>query len=343
MTPAEPPMRLGFAVKVLGRPGLKSNDARKHPSNPHLRVSIGYLRAIFDYLAENGITMYRMSSDVAPYVTHPKLPRFHGQIRECRPELEELGRVARGRGLRLSFHPSQYVLLNSPDGAIVRQSVRDLTAQAEILDAMGLGPEAVLVTHVGGTHGDPAGGRVRWAEAYKTLPEPVRRRLVLENDDLRYSAADALAVHEMTGVRLVFDHQHYWCLNPERLPLRDVVARFLRTWPAGERPKVHYSSPRTEMREVRRKNRATGKTETSVLPPVWTGHADFVNPFEFALFLRQVEGLTFDVMLEAKAKDLALLRLRRDLPRYAPDQAPRFGLEPAATAGAEETEEVAVE
>ena len=342
MRPPQPPMRLGFAVKVLGRPDLKSNDARKHQSNPHLRVSIGYLRAIFDYLAENDITMYRMSSDVAPYATHPKLPRFHDQIRECRPELEELGRVARGRGLRLSFHPSQYVLLNSPDKGVVEQSVRDLAAQAEILDAMDLGPAAVLVTHVGGTYGDPAAGRVRWAETYKGLPEPVRRRLVLENDDLRYSAADALAVHEMTGVRLVFDHQHYWCLNPERLPLRDVVARFLRTWPAGERPKVHYSSPRTEMRGVRRKNRTTGKTETSLLPPVWTGHAAFVNPFEFALFLRQVEGLTFDVMLEAKAKDLALLRLRRDLPRYAPDQAPRFGLEPAAPAGAEETEGVAV-
>ena len=326
MTPAEPPMRLGFAVKVLGRPGLKSNDARKHASNPHLRVSIGYLHRIFDYLAEHDVTMYRMSSDVAPYVTHPKLPRFHNQIREWRRELEELGRVAREQGLRLSFHPPQYVLLNSPDRAIVEQSVRDLVVQAEILDTMGLGPEAVLVTHVGGTYGDPAAGRVRWAGTHRALPEPVRRRLVLENDDLRYSAADVLAVHEMTGVPLVFDHQHFWCLNPHRLDLRDTVAKFLRTWPAGVRPKVHFSSPRTELREVRRKDRATGKAETTLVPPVWTGHADYVNPFECALFLRQVGGLTFDVMLEAKAKDLALLRLRRDLPRYAPDQAARFGL-----------------
>lgn len=341
MTPPDPPMRLGFAVKVLGRPGLKSNDARRHASNPHLRVSIEYLHAVFEYLAEHGVTMYRMSSDVAPYVTHPKLPRFHNQVRECRPALEDLGRSARRHGLRLSFHPSQYVLLNSPDKAIVDQSVRDLAAQAEILDAMGLGPEAVLVTHVGGAYGDPAAGRARWAAAYKALPEPVRRRLVLENDDLRYSAADALAVHEATGVRLVFDHQHYWCLNPERLPLRETVERFLRTWPAGERPKVHYSSPRTELREVKRKNRKTGKAETVLRPPVWTGHADYVNPFEFALFLRQVGGLVFDVMLEAKAKDLALLRLRRDLPRYAPDQAPRFGLDPVA-AGEDQEEEDAV-
>ncbi|MBA4067577.1 MAG: UV DNA damage repair endonuclease UvsE [Isosphaera sp.] len=334
-------MRLGFAAKVLGRPDLKSNDARKHPSNPHLRVSIGYLHAIFDYLHEHAVPMYRMSSDIAPYVTHPDLPRFHNQVRECRAELEALGKVARDRGLRLSFHPSQYVLLNSPDKKVTAQSVRDLVAQAEMLDVMGAGAEAVLVTHVGGTYGDPAAGRVRWAETYKTLPEPARRRLVLENDDLRFSAADVLAVHDRTGAPLVFDHQHYWCLNPERLDLRETVTKFLATWPAGVRPKVHYSSPRTELREVKRKDKATGKTKTALLPPVWTGHADFVNPFEFVQFLRAVDGLVFDVMLEAKAKDLALLRVRQDLPRYAPDQAGRFGLEPAPDgepdpAGAEE-------
>ncbi len=334
MNDAIPPMRLGFAVKVLGQPDLKSNDARKWKSQPHLGVSIGYLHAIFDYLAKHGITMYRMSSDVAPYVTHPTMPQFHGQIRECRSELEDLGRTARERNLRLSFHPSQYILLNSPDKKLVDQSVNDLVAQAEILDVMGLGTEAVLVTHVGGIYGDPVSGRERWAKTYATLPEAVRRRLVLENDDLRYSAADALAVHQMTGVRLVFDHQHYWCLNPERLELRPTVERFLKTWPAPERPKIHYSSPRTELREIKRENRKTGKAETVLQPPVWTGHADFINPFEFALFLKVTRGLVFDVMLEAKAKDLALLRVRRDIPRYAPEEAVRFGLDSLIGRGA---------
>jgi UV DNA damage endonuclease len=329
-------MRLGFAVKVLGEPDLKSNDSRRWQSNPHLRVSVDYLRAVFGYLAKHGVRMYRMSSDVAPYVTHPKLPQFHNQIAEARPELEALGRLARELDLRLSFHPSQYVLLNAPDPKIRDQSVRDLVAQAEILDTMGLGPEAVLVTHVGGHYGDRESGRVRWAETYRSLPEPVRRRLVLENDDLRYSAADVLAVHDMSGVPLVFDHQHHWCFNPERLGVREALGRILRTWPAGVRPKVHYSSPRTELREVKRKNRATGKTETALVPPVWTGHADFVNPFEFAQFLGVADGLVFDVMLEAKAKDLALFRVRRDLPRYAPEHAGRFGLE--AVEGIEEDE-----
>ena len=320
------PMRLGFAVKVLGKPDLKSNDARKWRSGPHLRVSIGYLRAIFAYLDAQDIRAYRMSSDLAPYATHPDLPQFHGQIKECAAELADLGRLARELGLRLSFHPSQFVVLNSPDEALNDKGIADLAAQAEILDRMEQGPEAVLVIHVGGTYGDRPAGRRRWAATYRRLPEPARRRLVLENDDVRYSAADVLAIHEETGVRLVFDHQHHWCHNPEGTDLLDALRRFLATWPAGIRPKVHFSSPRTEMREVARKDPATGKVEMRPQPPIWTGHADFVHPFEFITFLRLSQGLEFDVMLEAKAKDLALIRLRRDLPAYAPDVAARFGL-----------------
>ncbi len=320
------PARLGFAVKVMGQPDLKSNDARKWRSGPHPRVSIGYLRDIFAYLDKRDIRMYRMSSDVAPYVTHPDMPQFHGQIRECAGELEDLGKLARELGLRLSFHPSQFVILNSPDPSLNDRGIADLLAQAEILDRMDLGPEAVLVIHVGGTYGDRESGRRRWAETYRRLPEPARRRLVLENDDLRYSAADVLAIHEETGVRLIFDHQHYWCNNFEGLDLLATFRQFLETWPEGQRPKMHFSSPRTEMRTVVRKDPKTKKPVETIQPPVWTGHADFIQPFEFLSFLRMAEGLTFDVMLEAKVKDLALLRLRRDLASYAPDVAARFGL-----------------
>ncbi len=335
-TPTTRPLRFGFAVKVLGEPDIKSNDTRRWQNQPHLRVSLGYLREIFAYLRKHAITMYRMSSDIAPYVTHPDMPQFHGQIKECSAELRELGQIAQAQGLRLSFHPSQFVVLNSPDRTLVDKSIQDLVAQAEMLDAMELGPEAVLVIHVGGTYGDRAAGCDRWVETYARLPEPVRRRLVLENDDIRYSATDVLSIHAATGVPLVFDYQHFWCNNPEGSELRATVERFERSWPAGVRPKIHFSSPRTEMREIKRKNRKTGKNETVLQPPIWTGHADYLNPFEFVTFMRMTYDLDFDVMLEAKSKDLALQRIRRDLQRYAPDVAARFGLA-AAPVEADET------
>ena len=331
-------MRLGFPVKVMARPDLKSNDARRWQNEPHLRTSLEYVDAILDHLDHHDIRMYRMSSDLAPYATHPDLPQFHSMVADSAADLAAFGAKAKRLGIRLSFHPSQFVVLNSPDPELVRKSSWDLASQAEMLDRMELGPEAVMVIHVGGIYGDPVGSRERWARVWPTLPEPVRRRLVLEHDDIRFSAADVLWIHEQTGVRLIFDHQHFWCLNPEKLELRATVAAILATWPDGQRPKLHYSTPNNGMRELKRRDRKTGKIKTVSVAPVWTGHADFCSPFEFTTFMRIVDGLEFDVMLESKAKDIALLRLRPDLLRYAPDVAARFGLTPDKHAVLEQEE-----
>lgn len=340
--PTTRPLRLGFPVKVMGNPDLKSNDTRRWQKNPHLKTSLEYLDAILDYVAKHGIGMYRMSSDLAPYATHPDMPQFHGMVAESDAELRAIGAKAKALDIRLSFHPSQYVLLNSPDPKLTEKSIWDLASQAEMLDRMELGPEAVLVTHVGGTYGDTQASRARWAETWPTLPEHVRRRLVLENDDLRFSAADVLWVHEHTGVRLIFDHQHFWCLNPERLDMVEAFRAMLRSWPEGVRPKMHFSSPRTEFRTLERMDRKTKRKKTVQAPPVWTGHADFTNPFEFARFMRDCAGMEFDVMLESKAKDISLRKLRPDLLRYAPDVAARFGIT-ADGAAALEAEEAALE
>jgi UV DNA damage endonuclease len=328
------PLRLGFPVKVVGREGLKSSDTRRWQKTPHLRTSIEYLHVIFDYLHEQGISMYRISSDIAPYLTHPEKTEFRNQVAEARTDLVALGEVARARRLRLSFHPSQYIILNSADDRLTAQSVHDIESQAEMLDVMELGPEACIVIHTGGLYDDRVGARDRWMKTYERRLSPqARRRLVLENDDVSFSASDVLAIHQRVGVPLIFDHQHFWCLNPDRLELGDTVRRFLRTWPKGVRPKIHFSSPRTEMRELIERDRKTKRRRKVLKPPLLTGHADFINPFEFATFLRTMDGMDFDVMLEAKMKDVALLRLRRDLVRCAPDVARRFenagGVQPA--------------
>jgi UV DNA damage endonuclease len=345
------PLRLGFPVKVMGRPGFRSNDTRRWQKEPHLKCSLEHVDRILDYLKEVRLDMYRLSSDLAPYATHPDMPQFHDMVAESDAELAAFGRKARDYDIRLSFHPSQYVLLNSPDPKLTAKSIWDFASQAEMLDRMGAGEEAVLVTHVGGVYGDREASRARWIEGWEQCPEHVKRRLVLENDDIRFSAADVLWIHERTGVRLIFDYQHFWCLNPERLEMRDTLERFLATWPAGVRPKIHFSSPRTEMREVKRQVtakererarsgkaangrgpvtkapvKAGARVKAVLLPPVWTGHSDFTNPFEFATFMRMADGLEFDVMMEGKAKDISLLKLRPDLLRFAPDVAARFGI-----------------
>jgi UV DNA damage endonuclease len=320
------PLRLGFPVKVMARSDLKSNDTRRWQSDPHLKVSLEYVDAILDHLAAHDIRMYRLSSDLAPYHTHPDMPQFHAMVAESDAELRAIGAKARALDIRLSFHPSQYILLNSPDEALTAKSILDLASQAEMLDRMAQGPEAVVITHVGGVYGDHQASRERWAKRWETLPEQVRGRLVLENDDIRFSAADVLWIHERTGVRLIFDYQHFWCLNPERLDMIETLQAMLATWPKDVRPKIHFSTPRTEFREIVRTSPKSRKKVTVQLPPVWTGHADFANPFEFIRFMRDADGLEFDVMLEGKAKDIGIIKLRPDLLRFAPDVAARFGI-----------------
>lgn len=313
MTPRPSERRLGFAVKVVGRPGLKDHDGRRWQNEPHLRVSLEYLDRIFDYLAEQDIRMYRISSDIAPYATHPDLPQFHGQIEECREELAALGEKARRLDLRLSMHPAQYIVLNSPHERVAEASVRDFVHHAAFLDALGMGLEAKIVTHVGGVYGDREAAADRFVRRYHELSETVRRRLVLENDEVSWPAADVLAIHERTGVPLVFDNLHHQVNNPAGWSEGDAVRALLATWPGDQTPKIHVSSQRTSDRLVGRRERQSGGKTSVTVPPKPGQHDDFIDAGEFVSLVDHVRDIGFDVMLEAKQKDVALLRLRDDL------------------------------
>lgn len=320
-------MRLGFAVKVLGKAGLKSNDARRWQNAPHLRVSIEYAHAIFDYLAEAKISMYRISSDFAPYFTHPDMPQFHRQIEESKSELEALGKRAREMNLRLSFHPSQYILLNSLNEKLTETALKDFQAQAQMLDIMGQGEEGVIVTHVGGVYGEREAAMQRFIANHNRLPEAAKRRLVLENDDVSWSASEVLKIHQATGIRCIFDHQHHNCINPDNRDAAEVCSAILQTWQGRGRPKIHFSSPRILPRIIERKDKTTGKKISSEAAPLASQHDDYIDAQTFVSFAREVakccggQGSTppFDVMCEAKAKDLAVLKLREDLKIFAPE------------------------
>jgi UV DNA damage endonuclease len=316
-------MRLGFAVKVLGREGLKSNDSRRWQNSPHVRTSIEYMGAIFDYLAASEISMYRLSSDFAPYLTHPDMPQFHNQLEEARDELEALGRRAGEMNLRLSFHPSQYILLNSPGEKLTQTSMRDIDAQARILDIMGQGDDAVVVTHVGGVYGERDAARQRFIDRFHLLPEAAKRRVVLENDDVSWGVDDVMRIHEATGIRCIFDHQHHNCFNPDGRDVVDACCGILKTWDRG-RPKIHFSTPRLEDRVIERRDKTTNKIVKSTAAPLASQHADMIDAQIFVPFARDVAArfggeVPFDVMCEAKSKDLAVIQLRDELKTLAPE------------------------
>jgi UV DNA damage endonuclease len=226
-------MRLGFAVKVLGGGGLPSHDARRWRSGPHLRVSLERLRGVLEYCDAHDIRMYRMATALAPYASHPALPGFREQPRECAAELAEVGGLARELDIRLSSHPGQYTVLNSEDERTRRLAVEELEVQAELMDAMGLGPEAVAVLHVGGATGGVDAALERFEQGFELLSPAARARLAVENDDRSFGLGDVLRLSERIGRPVVWDALHHRCHDPDAIPAREALALALATWPSG--------------------------------------------------------------------------------------------------------------
>jgi UV DNA damage endonuclease len=305
-------MRLGFAVKVLGGGGLPSHDSRRWQSGPHLRVSLERLRAVLEYCDAHDIRMYRMATALAPYASHPDLQGFRGQPGECAAELAEVGRLSRELDIRLSSHPGQYTVLNSEDERTRRLAVEELEVQAELMDGMGLGPEAVVVLHVGGAAGGVDAALERFERGFELLSPAARARLAVENDDRSFGLGDVLRLSERIARPVVWDVLHHRCHDPDAIPAREALGLALATWPSGVVPKVHYASPKTAVEE--RRKRVGRRIDRSLVLPELRAHADLIDPISFEHFIGETgRGMDFDVMLEAKAKDLALLRLREQL------------------------------
>ena len=192
--------------------------------------------------------MYRMTA-----AWRPTRPTRHAAV--PRPGGGEPGGAggARGEaarlGLRLSTHPGQYVVLNSEDERTRALAVADLDLQAEILDAMGLGREAVVVVHVGGAAGGREAAMDRFLRGFERLSERARARLAIENDDRTFALRDVLGLAARAGVPVVWDVLHHHCNDPDDVPEREALELALASWPDGVRPKIHYSSPKTALEE----------------------------------------------------------------------------------------------
>lgn len=314
-------IRLGVAVKILGRGGMRVRDGRRAAAPgepaPHLSVSLLLLRDVLLYLSERRIGCYRIPADLAPDVGREGAAGQRRQIDEAAAMLDEVGGLARAHGIRLTLHLELHAALASPDDSVAARARELVVARAELLCALGA-QDPALVLHVGGAHGDRALALERFAARLERLPPRARALLAVEPDEECFGLADLLRLHQQTGLPVVLDTLHHQLHNPGRLALPEALGLALATWPAGRRPKVHVSTQRTEghLQPARR------GSPPQVVAPRHGQHADFVNPHEVAELLRAARGLPpFDIMLEAKAADLALLRLREDLRRFAPDVA----------------------
>lgn len=244
-----------------------------------------------------GIKFLRLSSEMFPFASHDKygynLAPFASEA------LAEAGRVAAELGHRLTTHPGQFTQLGSPRKEVIVASIRDLEYHAELLTLLKLPDQldrdAVMILHMGGIFGDKAATLDRFRENYAKLNENIKRRLVLENDDVCYSVHDLLPICEELNIPLVLDYHHHNIVFDDdkiregTLDIMDLYPRIKATWTRkGIAQKMHYSEPTPGAITGRQRRKHNPRVAT--LPPC---------------------PPDMDLMIEAKDKEQAVFELMR--------------------------------
>lgn len=272
-----------FRLKSYSDERLKSTVAE----------NLDCLEKILEYNVSRNILFFRIGSVLVPFASHP-VCKFKWE-RHFRSRFKTIGDIIRKHGIRVSTHPDQFILINSPDENILDRSIKELLYHAKFLDLMGLGADAKIQIHVGGVYKDKKKSIERFIARYRKLDKKIKRRLVIENDDRHYSLRDCLLIHKEVGIPVVFDVFHH-AINSSGEAVKRAVSLAGGTWKRKDGlPIIDFSTQKPGARKG--------------------SHADRIDMRKFENFLEESRPHDFDLMLEIKNKEKsAILAVRAARP-----------------------------
>jgi UV DNA damage endonuclease len=210
-------------------------------------------RQIIHHCKKSGIQGYRLSSDLTPVLNHPDvnltledLPDF----KLIQYQINELKKAIKETGIKVSAHPSEYITLTSEDEKAIKNSIRDLESHADIFDRLDLPEsyEAPLNIHVR-KDGNPDEISSRFFNIFNKLPDNVRKRLVLENNDNANGTWSIKNLHhyyyKTSQIPITFDTLHHSIL-PGNLTEEEAFNLAYETW--NTTPIFHYSEGKNNTR-----------------------------------------------------------------------------------------------
>ena len=281
-------MRIGYAC-INQSIGCTSSSTFRLKSYSEDRLietvqnNLNCLMKILEYNVQNNILLFRVTSDLVPFASHP-ICTFDWQS-HFKSQFSKIGEFAKTNGMRLTMHPGQYTVLNSNNIGVVQNSIRELQYHSDMMNLLEMDNSGKIQIHVGGVYGDKETALQRFISSYKMLDDSVRQRLIIENDEKSYSLQDCIRISHDVGVPVVFDTLHHETNNNGE-SLHSSLSLMSTTWANDDGiPLVHYSSQEFGSRP--------GK------------HAALLDTIHFSNFLKESSEFDFDVMLEIKSKEIA--------------------------------------
>lgn len=292
--------RIGYACTPISIPYKTSRsfilkNFSEENFNKCVTGNIKDLMSILQWNLKNDIRLFRISSDIIPFGSHPI--NNIKWWRTFKEELLECGNFIKANDIRVSMHPGQYTVLNSLREEVVKNSIADLEYHCRFLDAMEVDYRCKIVLHVGGVYGNKLSAIQMFKSNFDRLSNSLKKRLVIENDDKSYTIEEVLGICRELGIPAIFDNLHHK-LNPCSLEWEEIINGVKGTWKPEDGPvKLHYSDQDIEKRGG--------------------AHSKSVITKNFLSYMESIKDLDTDVMLEVKDKEISAIKcissLKEDL------------------------------
>lgn len=286
-------MSIGYACHVIGVPNTNMRRCLlKNASESKLLEITSYnlssFENIIEYNIQNHINLFRISSDLIPFGSSEinNLPWW--SIFE--DTLSRIGDKIQKSNIRVSMHPGQYTVLNSPNNDVVTKCIADLNYHAKVLDSLGTGTKSKIVLHIGGIYNNKNQAITRFLVNYQMLDDAVKSRLVIENDDKSYNISDVLDIGDCLNIPVIFDNLHHKINgNDKQVSEFYWVDKCKQTWKDKDgNQKIHYSQ------------------QNPLKNP--GSHSESIEINEFLQFYEKVDRKDIDIMLEVKDKNLSAVK-----------------------------------
>ena len=286
-------LRIGYPCLTVGEPLLNYRTlTQKYLTKDRLYEvisnNLATLKRHIIYNFERQILVFRISSDLIPFGS--SLLNSFPWADDFAPQFQELKALISQTKMRISMHPGQYSVLNSPHERVVTATIRDLEYHQKVIALLGGSSEHKIILHIGGIYGDKEAAVKRFIAQYKLLSVDIKKHLVIENDDHFYDLETVLGISYETGAPVIFDLFHHQVLpSLEGVDLQTLFQLVRATWrPSDGRMKIHYSEP-----DLNKRGGAHSQT---------IGAVSFLKTFE------SFRHEDIDIMLEVKDKNISAIK-----------------------------------